>query len=415
MKKKIILWGTGKTASIFEQFIDYKKVVLMAYVDNNKELWGKVRRVKKNDIKDILVIEPKVLNEYMSEIGESIVIVCSAYYEDIRKQLKELEINDGLVIDGFHIVNYKYDVRLNDILLPNYFEDTNNFFIDGFKTQLNSEHIPKYRKSCLMYDTIFPYLALLEENIMCKAGYRNHWIIDIGANVGDSVLGMIRNTTSNILAVEPTESFYTLMLENFEKLDKDYINRIKTVQAYISDNENEKFQSLVINGTAVKKLCETSEVMSLSIKTLLRIYNIECESVGLIKIDTDGFDADCIMSCGDLLKENAPLLYWENQIETNEQYNKYIKLCGYLKENNYNSYFVFDNFGNYIGCVDYEGLLNINGYLARINSYWGVRTFFYVDVLACKEYQKEKVQEIVGMYLNDYPVSRYIERSDMNE
>ena len=403
MKSKIIIWGTGKIASEFENFINYDKTTVIAYVDNNKNMWGKIAYTK---LGYVPVISPHELSRY---IGDIWVVVASSYYGEIEAQLRAMGVSDSKIIDGYHTNNIKKcdNEVLKNILKSNYFKGEEFYDIEGFQLKLSSPHrLQENKRMCLLYDAFVSYLAQLEEEI--NRG-KKHWIIDIGANVGDTALGMIKYTSADIFAVEPTENYYALMLENLKRADIKYSERIKPVQAYISNCEDSKLVSLETNGTAVaiQSTDNNSNIPVVSIKRMLDEHNISINDVGLIKVDTDGFDADCIMSCGELLKKGSPILYYENQVDTNEQYEKYIKLCDYLYEYDYMYYFVFDNFGNYIGCMDNKAMKNINRYLATINSYWSPRTFYYVDILCCKSEAKENAERIIEKYQHDFPIDRY--------
>ncbi len=396
MKLKIIIWGTGRIASQFEHFLDYEKVIVIAYTDNDEKRWGLSGYTRQGYVP---IINPDALRKYTEE-GVKIA-VASSYYSEIKKQLNEMQIADEQIIDGN---NPDYMGRY--ILKPNYFKGQEFYDIEGFQVKLSRTHrLQEYKRKCLLYDAFIPYLAQLEEQLNKN---RKHWIIDVGANVGDTVSAMIKYTSAYFLAVEPTESYYSLMLENVKMMDAKYIERIKPLQAYISIGDRNKLISLESNGTAIAvQGGESLDVPVLSIEKMLDKCGVNMNEVGLLKVDTDGFDADCIMSCGELLKTNSPILYYENQVDTKEQYNKYVDLCDYLLESGYKHYFVFDNFGNFIGRMDGETVKSINGYLATINSYWSPRTFYYVDILCCKEEDGEKAGEIIKKYRQNYPIDRF--------
>jgi len=135
---------------------------------------------------------------------------------------------------------------------------------------------------------------------------------------------------------------------------------------------------------------------------MLKDLNTDFNEISLIKVDTDGYDSDCIMSCGDKLKEGHVALFWENMIENDGSYTKYMNLYEYLKSCDYTDFFVFDNFGNYLTCCSSDQLKDINNYLYRIEKKVGSRSFYYVDVLGVKSEDKGKIVPIIGQYLNSF-------------
>ena len=95
-------------------------------------------------------------------------------------------------------------------------------------------------------------------------------------------------------------------------------------------------------------------------------------------------------------------MFWENEIDTNEQFEKFMKLDTYLIECGYTNFFVFDNFGNYLcQCTTMQQLFEINKYLFRMTNKKSTRTFYYVDILGCKEHDKEKCSLAIETYLKN--------------
>lgn len=102
------------------------------------------------------------------------------------------------------------------------------------------------------------------------------------------------------------------------------------------------------------------------------------------------------------MKEISPVLFWENQIDTDAQLDKYLVMVDYLKNSGYDNFFVFDNFGNYLCHVDANGLKEINFYIGRMLHGKSTRSFCYVDVLAAKQDKVVLCNEVVNRYLQKY-------------
>jgi FkbM family methyltransferase len=273
--------------------------------------------------------------------------------------------------------------------------------IDGFMMDMGENHnLSLHQKNFPLYDKIIPYLTEMSVN-------ENHdttekrWIIDIGANVGDTVAAMIRHTNANILCVEPTKLFYSLLKKNIANFGEEYSNKIRCENCYIAMNSEEKYISNQMGGTAVKEkiaLNDVAEASTLTLANLLDKENIQPNCVDLIKVDTDGYDSECIMSLGSLLSQMDAFLYWENQIDTQDEFEKYIQLATYLRDMGYVQFFLFDNFGNYLCEGDIDVLKDINNYLMRCTLNKSARTFYYVDILACKLEKKEICRKMIKTY-----------------
>lgn len=271
--------------------------------------------------------------------------------------------------------------------------------IDGFDIELPENHmLPNFQKSFCYYDRIHPFIAK-----MLKDGGAGKWIIDIGANIGDTVYAMLKHTQANFLCIEPDSDYFSLLEKNILKLENQYKLRVKCVNAFVVlDTLINNITTQKKDGTAHKISIDKSDdkIKTFTLKDIINYYDINVTDIDLIKVDTDGYDWECIMSMGDYLIENDIFLYWENYLETGNdiQLKGYISLVDYLKDSGYTNFFCFDNFGNYISKGDYKFLLDMNHYLYRLNEKKTQRTFYYVDVLACKNNKLQAVQDMINNF-----------------
>lgn len=393
---RLYIFGTGKVARRVIRYIDFEKVSVIAALDNNQELWGKKRKFyySSNRYQELEIISP--LN-IMNVAFDAILIATSAY-EEIEKQFVAMGVKRDKVVQCYDMQLCNKDHFLRKILINQYFEETENFEINGYKLNLGKNHtLPGFMKCHPLYDRIFEYLAKLKTNERVTKG----WIIDIGANVGDSLAYMLNNTDSSFLCIEPTEEFYELLCQNIQEMRESDRARIITRQCYITDNNKEKFISNITGGTACKqKITEGFEkVESFTLEQVLEQENICPQDIQLIKIDTDGYDADCLLSCGDMLKNSMAYLYWENQFVNEEQYKKLLEAYNYLELIGYNTFYFFDNFGNFLCSGNLQTLRQVNNYLKRMIENRSTVTFFYFDVLACKGEGKLVVDKVINEYM----------------
>lgn len=286
-------------------------------------------------------------------------------------------------------------IRIKNKLQRNFEKPQRYYKIDGFDMDLGEGHMLSLtQKYNPMYDRFVCYLAKLVQG-------SSKWIVDIGANVGDTTAAMIKHTNAKILCVEPTEKFYKLLIKNINNFGEQYNKRIEVANAFIANNGN-KYTSVTVKGTAIMQECNESNIPAYTLPNLLKIKNIDINNVALIKTDTDGFDSACMMSGGEYLKDISPFLYWENQIDNDMQYKKFLDMADYLYKYEYNNFFVFDNYGNYLCKTDYIGLKDICGYINRIQLKKSIYTFRYVDVLGCKEDKISECEKVIEEYLEIY-------------
>ena len=181
-------------------------------------------------------------------------------------------------------------------------------------------------------------------------------------------------------------------------------NRIQTYQAFCSQKMNENYGMVGHDGTAHKiSISSESGIPSVTLPYLLNQMQVSLQDIELIKVDTDGFDYEVILGMEGSLIDISPVLFWENvldimEIDSDQTYSGYTQLSRYLPRQGYNRFFIFDNYGVYLGEGDASFYQDINEYLHCLCLYDTAKTFFYVDVLACKDKNVAKVREIVREY-----------------
>ena len=92
-----------------------------------------------------------------------------------------------------------------------------------------------------MFSRIIPYLGELAEKIRGESGI----VVDLGANVGDTVAAIIKHTNAVVLCIEPTDEYYRLLNKNLFVMNAG--ERVRPLQAFISNNKR-NYQAIVSGG-----------------------------------------------------------------------------------------------------------------------------------------------------------------------
>lgn len=279
-----------------------------------------------------------------------------------------------------------------------------HYEIDSFVLDMGKNHLlSNYQEDCPMFSRIIPYLGELAEGVRGEQGV----IVDLGANVGDTVAAMIKHTNAHILCIEPTDEYYDLLNKNLFVMNAE--NRVRTLQAFIS-NEKRNYQAIVSGGgTAVQQETHQSTIPTFTLLEAFDRCDIEMSQVVLIKTSTSGNDAGAILSLEDSLHEMNPIFYIEtdmsmtsNQAVLDRQLESYLRMDDYLDVHGYRSCFIFDNFGNLLCKGRPEILKHIHSYMYRMAMGKSNRTFYYVYVLACRKEFEEWCTDTVRRYIEDY-------------
>lgn len=339
----------------------------------------------------------------IKEIPFDYCLIAVKKYDAIVEQcLRDCLIPEEKILLVEHISKWSTDLR-NCIFEGNILGDSRNYTIANIKMDLGEGHaLPAFQKSCKMYDRFIPYLARITQ------GKEGKYIIDIGANVGDTLAAMWNDTEDCFLCIEPVEEFFLLLTDNIRRLGNP--DRVHTERAFVTDKMEEVYSPIVSEyGTATKKRNDSDAWQLIPSKTvdyLIKEKRIDYKDIDLLKIDTDGFDADCILSAKELLGKGNALIFWENYSKTCAQYKKCLEAHDVLQKNGYSVFFIFDNYGNYLCKGNLDTANSILNYVQRVRTGCIGNTFSYFDVLTCKIQDEAACEKYIEEYLQHYPLFR---------
>jgi FkbM family methyltransferase len=231
--------------------------------------------------------------------------------------------------------------------------------------------LAKYQDQFKLYDQFLPFL--------CGNMNQTGAIIDIGANIGDTTIAILQRCNNQIISIEASDYFFKYLENNIDQLDNENRKRITIVKKLVGTGTLNGFLNDPTHGTASLQINNSAENQFFKLDEIIN----QNDSISLIKVDTDGYDFDVILSAKEIILKHSPILFWENEIIDEFQINGFAKLYQFLHENGYNQIVIFDNFGNIISEeTDFHTLTNINSYLLSMRQFNCTRTFYYVDVLA---------------------------------
>jgi len=252
--------------------------------------------------------------------------------------------------------------------------------------------LPVFQKSLKLYDRFLPVLA---KNISSS-----QLIIDVGANIGDTAIALLQSCKNPVLCVEPSDIFFPYLTNNLKKLSKSDFSRVKTIKEFIGTGTITGILNHTIGGTATIQVTAVSDSMT-HVELDKIVENVS--DIILLKVDVDGFDFDVIKSAGDILTNSEPILFWENEISQDFQYEGYNEMYSLLEKKGYKYIFIFDNFGNLITEEnDFSTLRNINAYLYSMRKHSCTKTFAYTDILASTEKNYISVKNAINEYKSEW-------------
>jgi FkbM family methyltransferase len=228
-------------------------------------------------------------------------------------------------------------------------------------------------------------LARLANCVYAK--YPDLKIIDIGANIGDSVF-IIRNKVScPILCIEGDPVFFKILQTNTAEC-RDVVIK----QVFVGDNDTITNKELVIvSGTAHFTDSSNTSTEFKKLSSILKEESLFSQAK-LLKIDTDGFDLAIIRGSVDFIQTAKPILFFEyDPFFLKNQKEDGILIFSLLQLLGYHSIVIYDNFGRYLislPLTEANQIADMHGYLLnRLGDY-------YYDICAVHAEDLEIVQQL---------------------
>lgn len=219
-------------------------------------------------------------------------------------------------------------------------DPTVNFCIGKYRLRLPLSHeLPFYRKLFSEYA-----LNLGRVSFYTARKYPDLRMIDIGANVGDSVAIVRMFIEIPILCIEGEPHFFKLLAENTE-----HIPGIELEQTFVGAEGDSVRAIQVARGNAQIFLGTDPGDARISTLGIALACHPHFSTAKLVKLDAEGFDCKIIAAERKRLKSNKPVLFFE-------YYPSCCQLAGHdplstfplLSEMGYSTLLIYRNTGRYV-------------------------------------------------------------------
>ena len=196
-----------------------------------------------------------------------------------------------------------------------------------------------------LYNNLYPEYDKFISKVVVNLP-ENSSVLDIGANVGDTVGRLIQsNNKLNYYCIEADNFFFdylNLNVKNFKKIISCKITLIKLLVGL-------DLQGELIGKHGTKSLLESKNssnskiIKSKKIDKIISEYNIK--NISLIKCDTDGYDYNVIFSGISYIKKNTPDIFFEYHYLNKDSQVNYIGIINILFEIGYKNWTIISNYG----------------------------------------------------------------------
>ncbi|HTG30467.1 MAG TPA: FkbM family methyltransferase [Methylomirabilota bacterium] len=202
-----------------------------------------------------------------------------------------------------------------------------------------SHELPFYRRK-------FPHYAsnLGKVSFHARRKYPDLTMIDIGANIGDSVAIAHSYSDHPVLCLEGEPRFFQLLKENTGNLPA-----VEIEQTFIGAPGDHVGSIDVRSGNAQVLLGPTPGQSTICTLTEALARHPRFASAKLLKIDAEGFDCRIIASETKLLKANKPIVFFEYYPKCSELVGqKAFRVFSTLSSLGYSMILIYQNVGSYL-------------------------------------------------------------------
>ena len=220
-------------------------------------------------------------------------------------------------------------------------------------------------------------------------------IIDVGANVGDTY-AIIRGSNVHVplIAIEGDPAFISwLRLNTF----RDPL--VSIWEGFVGDDDVSLVFESSQNGAStgmVRKHRGTGHPIKLTaLDKIIELSNVK--KVGLIKVDTDGFDTKIVRSAHQVLHRDHPVLFLEIQpyhLMRNDNIDSFFK---WLQQFGYKEMLLWDNFGRFLCNIDFSKPTLIKQLMAYFHGapempFLDIAFFHYLDDKLLKSVISDEIE-----------------------
>lgn len=211
-------------------------------------------------------------------------------------------------------------------------------YIGSKRLLASSQHIYMNAKLPKTYDYL-PWNLL--NLIICEAGLEHHCMLDIGANIGDSLAHFRRHSSAPVICVEPSERFFSILEINAADMgDVELINALVAPDSLVGQARYAEN-----NRTGWSRVDGEDEAWGGKYVTPEQLLNHSHEKM-ILKTDTDGFDCEILLGFLDsksFRSENVPIIFFEGPEEgqmRNDDMARWLLAIARLQEKGYGLTFI---------------------------------------------------------------------------
>jgi FkbM family methyltransferase len=255
--------------------------------------------------------------------------------------------------------------------------------IGRFKLTLPSDHqLDEFQRHYRLHNT-----ALGEIARIAARKYPDLVAVDVGANIGDTAASLCRHMDIPVLCIEGHPAFVALLRHNLKQLPQcievaECLAGAPAGEIVVGHLKNHNGTATIMSEAPMAKGGRTIRIRPLP--DILGDHP-RFGRPRLVKIDTDGWDFNILLSSAGFIADVHPILYFEYMpYSQDDALAQSIEVIIKLQELGYDRFLVYDNFGNFVETIEAdatERFRGMNRYLMSQRLFGRIAIHYY-DIAA---------------------------------
>lgn len=227
--------------------------------------------------------------------------------------------------------------------------------------------------------------------------YPSLTVIDIGANVGDTIAIIKSAIELPVIGIEGDDIAYRFLEKNTAQF-----KNITLIKEFLGEKKETMHVSLEKSGwnTTIVPSEQSGQVVTLkTLDEVLEEHHLSSSTLKLLKIDTEGFDTIIIRGANGLLEKQKPVVYFEyNRSNMDAIKEDGLSTLFSLEKFGYHSVIFFDNKGRYVLTADIKD----RNLIRQLHNYSDEKKsgIAYYDICLFHESDSEIAKQFIDQELN---------------
>lgn len=189
---------------------------------------------------------------------------------------------------------------------------------------------------------------LLGKLSLCvETKYPNLWVIDIGANVGDTIAIIKSAIDIPVIGIEGDDISYKFLEANTQQFQN-----VTILKEFLGEKRQTMRVEMEKSGWNTTLIPTENKGQELSLKTLDKVLeenSLADKEIKILKIDTEGFDTIILRGATETIQKHSPVIFFEyNKTNMDAIGEDGLSTLFSLEKYGYHTVMFFDNYGRYM-------------------------------------------------------------------